>query len=105
MHLYVSKNHMQNWVDCVKSRELPICDVEVGHRSVSVCHREYLRNAGRTPSGMGSGKIFNDRKKPIGCSTVGTGTTASSYVILKWEYIIHGEERIFPLLIPEELFW
>lgn len=36
--LYKSDNHMQNWVDCIKTRELPICDVEVGHRSVSVCH-------------------------------------------------------------------
>jgi predicted dehydrogenase len=36
--LYKSNNHMQNWVDCVKSRELPITDVEIGHRSASVCH-------------------------------------------------------------------
>jgi predicted dehydrogenase len=36
--LYVSSNHHQNWLDCVKTRKLPICDVEIGHRSATVCH-------------------------------------------------------------------
>lgn len=36
--LYVSHHHQGNWVDCIRSREKPICDVEIGHRSVSVCH-------------------------------------------------------------------
>jgi predicted dehydrogenase len=36
--LYVSDNHMRNFFDCVHSREQPICDAEIGHRSVSVCH-------------------------------------------------------------------
>jgi len=31
-------NHMQNWFDCIKSRERPICDVEIGHRSAILCH-------------------------------------------------------------------
>ena len=30
--------HMQNWIDCIKSRELPHSDVESGHRSVAFCH-------------------------------------------------------------------
>jgi len=38
VHLYVSKNHHQNWLDCIKSRNRPICDVAIGHRSVTVCH-------------------------------------------------------------------
>jgi predicted dehydrogenase len=38
LHLYESPNHYQDFVDCVASRKRPICDVEVGHRSVSVCH-------------------------------------------------------------------
>ncbi|WP_165068138.1 Gfo/Idh/MocA family protein [Paludisphaera rhizosphaerae] len=38
VHLYVSKNHHQNFLDCVKSRKNPICDVEIGHRSATVCH-------------------------------------------------------------------
>ena len=38
VHLYVSKNHHQNWLECIKSRKSPICDVEIGHRSATVCH-------------------------------------------------------------------
>jgi predicted dehydrogenase len=36
--LYVSDDHMGNFFDCVKTRKLPICDVEIGHRSASICH-------------------------------------------------------------------
>jgi predicted dehydrogenase len=36
--LYVSTNHHQNWLECIKSRKLPICDAEIGHRSATVCH-------------------------------------------------------------------
>jgi len=38
VHLSVSVNHHRNWLDCVKSRALPICDVAIGHRSATVCH-------------------------------------------------------------------
>jgi len=37
IHLYVSKNHMLNFQECMRSRKDPICPVEVGHRSNSVC--------------------------------------------------------------------
>lgn len=36
--LYVSKDHMENFIECVRSRKLPICDVETGHRSATMCH-------------------------------------------------------------------
>lgn len=36
--LWQARWHMQNWLDCMRSRKLPIADVEVGHRSVSLCH-------------------------------------------------------------------
>jgi len=36
--LTVSNSHMGNWIDCIKSREKPIADVEIGHRSSTVCH-------------------------------------------------------------------
>jgi predicted dehydrogenase len=37
-HLYTSKDHHKNFLECIKTRELPICDVEIGHRSATVCH-------------------------------------------------------------------
>jgi predicted dehydrogenase len=36
--LWQARWHMQNWLDCIKSRALPVADVEIGHRSISVCH-------------------------------------------------------------------
>ena len=36
--LISSSNHHKNWLDCIQSREKPICDVEIGHRSATVCH-------------------------------------------------------------------
>jgi predicted dehydrogenase len=36
--LEVSGDHMGNFFDCVRSRKDPICHVEVGHRSASICH-------------------------------------------------------------------
>jgi predicted dehydrogenase len=38
IHLYKSPGHHQDWLNCVKTRQRPICDVETGCRSVSVCH-------------------------------------------------------------------
>ena len=38
VRLYESANHHQNFLDCMKTRKLPICDVEIGHRSATVCH-------------------------------------------------------------------
>jgi hypothetical protein len=30
--------HLANWLDCIKTRNKPNADVEIGHRSISVCH-------------------------------------------------------------------
>lgn len=38
VRLPVSKNHYQNFLDCVRSRQRPIADVEIGHRTATVCH-------------------------------------------------------------------
>ncbi len=35
---WIARPHLQNWLDCIRSRELPNADVEIGHRSVTVCH-------------------------------------------------------------------
>ncbi|MHC4681206.1 MAG: Gfo/Idh/MocA family protein, partial [Planctomycetota bacterium] len=37
-HLYESRSHTQNFLDCIKSRKDPICNAETGHRSSTVCH-------------------------------------------------------------------
>lgn len=36
--LYFSDNHYQDWIDAIKKRSKPICDVEIGHRTSSVCN-------------------------------------------------------------------
>jgi predicted dehydrogenase len=38
VRLYKSNDHRGDWLACIRSRKQPICDVEVGARSVSVCH-------------------------------------------------------------------
>ena len=38
VRLYRSTNHITDWVKCMRSRELPCCDVETGHRSATVCN-------------------------------------------------------------------
>ncbi|MFQ6130813.1 MAG: Gfo/Idh/MocA family oxidoreductase [Armatimonadota bacterium] len=38
VHLYRSPGHYRDFHDCIKTRQRPICDVEIGHRSVTVCH-------------------------------------------------------------------
>jgi len=37
VHLYESKDHHGNWLDCIRTRQQPIAPVEVGHRSCSAC--------------------------------------------------------------------
>ncbi|MFM7538738.1 MAG: Gfo/Idh/MocA family protein, partial [Planctomycetota bacterium] len=36
--LYNSPGHQRDWINCIRDRKRPICDVEVGARSVTVCH-------------------------------------------------------------------
>lgn len=38
IQLYQSRNHYRNFVDCIKERKRCVCDVEIGHRSATVCH-------------------------------------------------------------------
>jgi predicted dehydrogenase len=37
IHLYESKDHHGNWLECVRSRKTPIAPVEIAHRSCSAC--------------------------------------------------------------------
>lgn len=36
--LYVSGNHEDNWIQCLKTRKTPICPAEIGHRTATICH-------------------------------------------------------------------
>lgn len=36
--VYRSDDHRQNWLECIRTRQRPICDVAVGASSVTVCH-------------------------------------------------------------------
>ena len=38
IRLYNSYSHTKNFLDCMRSRKKPICDVEIGCRSATVCH-------------------------------------------------------------------
>lgn len=37
IRLYESGNHLGDWINCIRSRKRPICDVEIGARTVTVC--------------------------------------------------------------------
>ncbi|WP_353124941.1 Gfo/Idh/MocA family oxidoreductase [Parapedobacter pyrenivorans] len=36
--VYHADNHYQDWIDAIKKRSKPIADVEIGHRTASVCN-------------------------------------------------------------------
>lgn len=36
--LYASNNHHRDFLECVATRKLPICDVAIGHRTATACH-------------------------------------------------------------------
>ncbi|MFH1921939.1 MAG: Gfo/Idh/MocA family oxidoreductase [Planctomycetota bacterium] len=38
VHLYKSPGHHRDWLDLIRSRQRPVADVEIGARSVTVCH-------------------------------------------------------------------
>ena len=38
IQLYRSKNHADNWLQCIKDRRDPVAHAEIGHRSVTICH-------------------------------------------------------------------
>ena len=38
VHLFRSPGHHRNWLDCIKTRERPVADVEIGARTVTIVH-------------------------------------------------------------------
>jgi hypothetical protein len=63
VRLYESRNHLDNWYECIKSRKTPICDVEVGHRSATVCH------LGNIACRLGRRIVWNPEKEEISGDT------------------------------------
>ncbi len=47
--LWQARWHMQDWLDCIRSRKRPVADVEIGHRSISVCHLANITRAAGRP--------------------------------------------------------
>ncbi len=43
--LWQARWHMQDWLDCIRSRNRPVADVEIGHRSITVCHLANITRA------------------------------------------------------------
>ena len=38
IHLYDSPGHHQDFLNCMRTREKPICDVAIGHHATSISH-------------------------------------------------------------------
>ena len=38
LHLYRSRGHRRDWLDCVRTRQRPVADVAIGASSVTICH-------------------------------------------------------------------
>jgi predicted dehydrogenase len=61
IRLYNSSNHLSDWVNSVRTRKAPICDVEVGARTTAVCnlvnltyyHRQVIKWDPKTESFTG----------------------------------------------------
>jgi len=37
VRLYKSRDHFGNWIECVKSRALPVSDLAIGHKTTNIC--------------------------------------------------------------------
>lgn len=59
--VYFSDNHQQDWINSIKKRTLPICDVETGHRTATICNAVNIAYELRRPLTWNPVKeIFND---------------------------------------------
>lgn len=38
IRLYESTNHKDNWLECIRTRAKPICDVDIGAHTANICH-------------------------------------------------------------------
>jgi hypothetical protein len=73
--LWQARYHLKNWMDCIKTRQTPTADVEIGHRSVSLGHLANItRDLGRKlrwdpkkerfPTDKEADKLVNRPRRP-----------------------------------------
>src|SRR5262249_1437156 len=63
VHLYKSPGHQRDWLNCVRARTRPLCDVEIGARSVTVCHLGTLAYWNQRKLAVNPGKVAWDGKE------------------------------------------
>jgi predicted dehydrogenase len=64
IHLYKSDNHLQNWIDCIHSRRPTAADVEIGHRTCTLCHLANIaRRTGRRLRWDPEQEVFPDDRE------------------------------------------
>ena len=57
----VARPHLQNWLDCIRTRNEPNAPVEVGHRSITICHLANIaRELGRKLRWDSAAETFPD---------------------------------------------
>jgi hypothetical protein len=47
--VYKSENHHKDWMHAIRERSRPICDVEIGHRTATVCNVSNIAYALQRP--------------------------------------------------------
>ena len=61
--VYHSENHYKDWIDCMRSREQPICHPEVGHHTANICNMAIIaEQLGESLSWDPEKEKFNSRE-------------------------------------------
>lgn len=59
--LWQARWHLRNWLDCIRTRNQPVADVAIGHRSITVCHLANItRRLGRRLKWDPAKELFAD---------------------------------------------
>lgn len=56
-HVYRSENHYTDWLQAIRNRTKPVCDVEIGHRTSTVC------TLGNLAYALGRPLLWNPRRE------------------------------------------
>jgi hypothetical protein len=73
-----SRTHHQNFIDCIKTRETPTSDIEIGHVSSTLCH------LGNISYRLGREVVFDPHQKNFGNDTQANIMLGRQYR-KKWE--------------------